>query len=54
MLYYIKHQKMYKSRRALRDVIGEGRYDWEFAHHNIIFINDNEFLDKIKDIDLFD
>lgn len=48
MLYYKTDQKMYYTRKDLKNKIGEQTYQKEFKAGNIMFINDNEFLDSIK------
>ena len=50
MLYYIPEQKMYENRKELRKKIGTQFYNLEKKRGNITYINDVEFLNKIKDI----
>ena len=49
MLYYKKEEKMYKNRLQLSKKIGTRMYNREVRHGNIIFINDQEFKEKVKD-----
>ena len=49
MLYYKKEEKMYQNRLQLSEKIGTRMYNREVRHGNIIFINDQEFKEKVKD-----
>lgn len=49
MLYYKTEEKMYQNRLQLSEKIGTRMYNREVRHGNIIFINDQEFKEKVKD-----
>ena len=49
MLYYKTEEKMYQNRLQLAEKIGTRMYNKEVRHGNIIFINDQDFKQKVKE-----
>ena len=48
MLYYKKEEKLYNTRKELRSKLGWTEYERQLRRGNIVFINDDNFINQIK------
>ena len=48
MLYYKIEKKIYNTRKELRSKLGWTEYERQFRRGNIVFINDDDFINKME------
>lgn len=48
MLYYKKEEKIYNTRKELRSKLGWTEYERQLRRGNIVFINDDDFINQMK------